>query len=265
MCTVVILRRPDHAWPVLIAANRDEMADRPWRLPAHHWPEREHVCAGLDELAGGTWLGINEYGVVAGVLNRVNTLGPAPGRRSRGELPLEALEHADAPAAAAALADLNPEAYRPFNLFIIDSRDGYWVRLTQAADDAGRVRGRIDVAPLPVGLSMITAYDCNDESSPRIHRYRSQFAAARVPEPERGDWSAWIPILADRRHDAGQGPGGAMNVFTDIGFGTVSSSLLALPAQITRRVRPIWLFAAGRPDEAEFRPVLPSSSSGAIV
>ena len=265
MCSVVILRRPDHAWPVLIAANRDEMADRPWLAPARHWPERAHICAGLDELAAGTWLGMNDHGVVAGVLNRVNTLGPAPGRRSRGELPLEALEHADAPSAAAALADLNPEAYRPFNLFIVDSRDAYWVRLTDASEAAGTGCRRVSVAPLPLGLSMITAYDCNDEGSPRIHRSRPQFAAAPAPEPERGDWSAWISILTDRRHDPGQGPGGAMNVYTDTGFGTVSCSLIALPAQITRRIRPIWLFAAGRSGEADFQPVLPSPSSGAIV
>ena len=29
MCTLVILRRPGHRWPLIIAANRDEMADRP--------------------------------------------------------------------------------------------------------------------------------------------------------------------------------------------------------------------------------------------
>ena len=28
MCTLVILRRPDHRWPVIIGANRDEMIDR---------------------------------------------------------------------------------------------------------------------------------------------------------------------------------------------------------------------------------------------
>ena len=86
MCTLVILRRPAHDWPVLIAANRDEMRDRPWRPPARHWPDRPEVVAGLDELAGGSWLGINDHGVVAGILNRVGSLGPAPNKRSRGEL-----------------------------------------------------------------------------------------------------------------------------------------------------------------------------------
>src|SRR5689334_23299078 len=115
MCTVVIQRRPNHPWPVLIAANRDEMGDRPWRAPARHWPDRPDVVAGLDELAGGSWLGLNDAGVVAGILNREGTLGPAAGKRSRGELVLEALDHADAAEAARALSHLDPRAYRPFN------------------------------------------------------------------------------------------------------------------------------------------------------
>ena len=57
MCTLVIARRPQDDWPVLIAANRDEMVDRPWQPPARHWPERPDIVAGHDELAGGSWLG----------------------------------------------------------------------------------------------------------------------------------------------------------------------------------------------------------------
>src|ERR671932_1766584 len=116
MCTVVLLRRPGHRWPLILAANRDEMIGRPAKPPGRHWPDRADVVAGLDELAGGSWLGLNDSGVVAGVLNRHGTLGPAEGRRSRGELVLEALDHADAAEAAEALAALEPRAYRPFNL-----------------------------------------------------------------------------------------------------------------------------------------------------
>src|SRR5437764_11706760 len=104
MCTLVILRRPDHHWPVLIGANRDEMIDRPALPPGRHWPDRPEVVAGLDQLAGGAWLGLNDLGVAAAVLNRQGSLGPAPGPRSPGQLVLEALDHADAADAAAALS-----------------------------------------------------------------------------------------------------------------------------------------------------------------
>ncbi|MBC7136606.1 MAG: NRDE family protein, partial [Oceanibaculum nanhaiense] len=73
MCTVILLHRPGHDWPILIAANRDEMAGRPWQSPARHWEDRPDVTAGLDVLAGGSWLGLNDHGVAAAILNRVGT------------------------------------------------------------------------------------------------------------------------------------------------------------------------------------------------
>ena len=79
MCSVVIDYRPDADWPVILAANRDEMLDRPWDPPGRHWPDRPNVVAGRDRLAGGSWLGLNDEGVVAGILNRVDSLGPNPG------------------------------------------------------------------------------------------------------------------------------------------------------------------------------------------
>ena len=87
MCTVVILRRPDHRWPVLIGANRDEMIDRPWKPPGRHWPDRPEVVAGLDILAGGSWLGINDWGVAAAVLNRTcyKSVADLPGAQDRAD------------------------------------------------------------------------------------------------------------------------------------------------------------------------------------
>src|SRR5213078_3974054 len=145
MCTLVILRRPEHDWPVIIGANRDEMIDRPAKPPGRHWPDRTEVVAGLDLLAGGSWLGVNDWGVAAAILNRHDSLGPARGQRSRGELVLEALDHADAVAAAEALTHLNPAAYRSFNLIVADNRDGFWLRHSGG--------GRIAVQPVGEGLS----------------------------------------------------------------------------------------------------------------
>ncbi|HAP98742.1 MAG TPA: hypothetical protein DCQ35_01630, partial [Rhodospirillum rubrum] len=157
MCTVVIDRRPGDPWPLLVAANRDELADRPWLPPARHWPSRPEVIAGLDELAGGTWMGLNDWGVVACVLNREGTLGPLAGRRSRGELVLDALDMADARDAAEALADIDPRAYRPFNLIVADNRDAFWIR---HADAEGRAA--VEVHPLAEGLTLMTAHDPDD-------------------------------------------------------------------------------------------------------
>ena len=91
MCSVIILIRPGHRWPVIVAANRDEMIDRPALPPGRHWPTRQSISAGLDVLGGGTWLGMNDHGVICGVLNRVNTLGPANGLKRESSIHCDAL------------------------------------------------------------------------------------------------------------------------------------------------------------------------------
>jgi hypothetical protein len=251
MCSIVLLNRPGLDWPVLIGANRDEMRDRPWRAPGRHWADRPEVVAGIDLLAGGSWLGINAQGVVAAALNRINTLGPAPGFRSRGELVLEALDHPDAAAAAVALADLDPAAYRPFNMVIADNHDAWWLRNLGPEEGSGVV----EVKLLPPGLSMITAHDRNDPASPRIRRFLPRFDAAAPPDPERGDWAAWQALLASREHGPEEGPGAAMSIALESGFGTVSSALIALPAPSLRPRNPVFLFAAGRPGDVPYEPV----------
>ena len=254
MCTLVLLRRPDHSWPLILAANRDEMIDRPWLAPGRHWSERPEVVAGMDQTAGGSWLGLNDHGLVAAILNRRGSLGPAAGKRSRGELVLEALDHADAISAAEALADLNADAYRSFNLVIADNRDAYWVK----NPGAGQARP-VEVLPVPEGLSMLTAYDLNDAESPRIGRHRQAFLDAPAPDPAQGDWQAWQTILARTADSDTQHPAeAAMTV--DLGrFQTVSSSLIALPAtpqSLDREApHPVWLFAAGRPDRHLHEPL----------
>jgi uncharacterized protein with NRDE domain len=249
MCTVVVLRRPRHEWPLILGANRDEMVERPWLPPARHWPDRPEVVAGFDKLAGGSWLGINDHGVVAGILNRFGSLGPAPGQRSRGELVLEALDHADAHAAAAALAALDPRAYRPFNLIIADNRDAFWLRHT----DAGG-RAPVTVEPLGEGLAMIAAGDLDETETPRLKRYRPRFAAAPAPNPDAGDWSSWETLLADDQTTPHDGPAGAMRFATDRGFATVSSALIALPA-MAQSQKPSFRFRAWLPTPLPWRAV----------
>lgn len=257
MCTVVVLRRPGHAWPLVFAANRDERLDRPWQLPGRHWPERRQIVAGLDVLAGGTWLGVNDYGVVAAILNRPSSLGPSPHHRSRGELPLEALEHAEAAVAAEALAGLETRSYRTFNMVIADAGRAFWLR--SAGGEAGRPEGApVDVTELPVGVSMVTAHDLNDLDSPRIRFHLPRFAAAPPPEPDSDDWEAWRDLLASQEGDPehrDSSPSGAINVAPRNGFGTVCSSLIALPKPQLPNRRPVWLFAAGRPDRTPFAPL----------
>jgi len=242
MCTVVVLRRPDHDWPLLLAANRDEMKDRSWLAPARHWTERSNVIAGQDEQAGGTWMGMNDEGVVACILNRFGTLGAHPDFRSRGELPLEALDHADAETAAQSLNDLNPEAYRPFNMLIADFKTAWWIKNDGIS---------IQTSEIDEGLSMLSAHDLNDrDNSERLRLHLPRFRSAQTPNPESDDWMTWQGLLGSRK--ALESPRSAMQIETDFGFETVSSSLVALPKSWDHERKPVWKFCAGKPSVTEF-------------
>ncbi|MDR3537741.1 MAG: NRDE family protein [Acetobacteraceae bacterium] len=237
MCTVVVLIRPGHRWPVALAANRDERVDRAWDPPAAWWPEHPGVIGGRDRSAGGTWMALGPSGVVAAVLNRPGTLGPEAGKRSRGALPILAVSQPTAAAGAQAIAALDAGLWRGFNMVIADAAGALFVR--------GTGQGRPVVEPLPAGLHMVTAHDPNDLQSPRIARHLPRFRAATPPEP--GGWHDWPALLGDR----GGGAQSQLDIDPRGGFGTVCASLVALPADAP----PIWLFAAGRPHAAPFRPV----------
>lgn len=247
MCTVILSRRSGDPWPLLLAGNRDEMAGRPWRPPARHWDLSPDVVGGYDELAEGSWLAINDHGVVATILNRMGTLGPAAGKRSRGELVLDALDHADAGDAIEALVQLDPAAYRPFNLVIADNRDAYWLRA-----DGRSVRA----LPIPEGVSMLTAYELNDSVDPRIEAFLPRFREAPRPDPDKGDWQAWQALLSARVPEGVRDREAGLSFQLESGFGTRSSALIALPAMDRSGIEPVFLFAAGPPDRTPFAPVL---------
>ena len=232
MCTVVIAIGANPDWPLLLAANRDEKLDRRWLPPACHWPDQPDVLAGRDVLAGGTWLGVNRAGVAAAVLNRLGSLGPAPGKRTRGELPLLALMHASMAEAVAAMTQLNAGQWRSFNLVLADRHGATFLR--------GTGQGPITAQKLPAGTHMVTAREPDDMSSPRVARNLTRFRRSVPPNPP--DWSNWPVLLADSTPPSEA----AINITPFSGFGTVSSALVALGKET------VFLASAGPPDTTAF-------------
>ena len=142
---------------------------------------------------------------------------------------LEALDHADADRAAEALTALEPRAYRTFNMIVADNRDAFWLR--HLADPSGTVP--IDRVPLAPGSSMIAAGDLDDRETPASARYRPLFERAAAPIPSAATGRPGRRSSLSRGQDAGEQPPErrrvAMRLVTERGFGTVSSSLIALP------------------------------------
>jgi uncharacterized protein with NRDE domain len=168
MCTLAIFVRQLPGLPLVLVANRDEFLDR-----AATGPEllatAPRIVGGRDLQAGGTWLAISEHGVVAGLLNRRTGALPLASKRSRGELPVLALQAGAATTAAARIRALDGDAYNAFNLLVAD-RDEAWV----AQNHADGVR----LTTLPPGLHLVSNLDVNDPTCPKIARSHARFADA---------------------------------------------------------------------------------------
>ena len=84
MCTLALYFQVFPHYPLVVAANRDEFLARPATPPVLLREPPPRAFGGRDLTAGGTWLGIAETGVVAGLLNRRSATPPDTACRSRG-------------------------------------------------------------------------------------------------------------------------------------------------------------------------------------
>src|SRR4051812_4120845 len=119
MCTLAAYVGVSDELPLVVAANRDEFLARPTAEPRGiaHTP---WVMAGQDLSAGGTWFGVNEAGMVVGLLNRRRPDGPDPQRRSRGLFCLEALQTRSLADAEAYVRSTTADTYNSYNLLVAD-------------------------------------------------------------------------------------------------------------------------------------------------
>jgi uncharacterized protein with NRDE domain len=83
MCLIAIAVHTSAHIPIVIAANRDELYDRPTRA-LHLWDDDKNIAGGRDLRAGGSWLAVTREGRFAAVTNIRGIDVPNP--RSRGEL-----------------------------------------------------------------------------------------------------------------------------------------------------------------------------------
>jgi uncharacterized protein with NRDE domain len=142
VCLLIAVFGLDPDAPLVVAANRDERLDRPARAMTVLHAVGPRTLGGLDEQAGGTWLAVNEHGVVAGLTNRPAPDGADPTRRSRGELPLALSAHATA---ASAVEDfvgrVSPGDYNPAWLLVGDRDDLFFVDLTEGSSPSAQRLG----------------------------------------------------------------------------------------------------------------------------
>jgi uncharacterized protein with NRDE domain len=200
MCLLVVLHGLVPGVPMVVAANRDERYDRPSQSMTVLCPADPRTLGGRDEVAGGTWLAVNEHGVMAGLTNCPTPGGSDPTKRSRGELPLLLTGFDNAPDAVDfVVARVRPDDYNPCWLLVGDRRSLFYVDMTGSSGLAGAAGAdRVRVRQLTSGLHVL-------ENRP-IDRYSAKAAAVAamvrpVVEPGRGaSWSAGLQAaLADHR------------------------------------------------------------------
>jgi hypothetical protein len=212
MCTLAAAVGVSPAIPLVVAANRDEMLDRPAR-PPFLWPGVPRVVSPRDEVAGGTWLGVNEHALFVGITNRA---GAPPDRslRSRGALVAEALRAPSAASLHDHLAALDPRAQNPFHLLYADRTSAH---LTWSD---GKAIHRADLGP---GLHVVTerSFGAGDEQrGALVRRLWSELDGDLSPASLGG-------ILGRHAED----PFAATCVHADaFGYGTRSSFILVLGA-----------------------------------
>ena len=186
MCLLVFAWQTEPGHPLVVGANRDERLERPAQSICVLRDRHPRVLGGRDALAGGTWLAVNEYGVVAGLTNRPSPGGRDPSKRSRGELPLIAADRRSAKEAVEELCHrVRPGDYNPAWLLIGDRRSLHYVEL--AIDRKPVVR---DLQP---GIHVLENAGL-DEPSPKVDRVRA-LVEETLPGPDR--WAALPGMLAD--------------------------------------------------------------------
>lgn len=150
MCLLVLFHRHIPGYPLVLAANRDEIYARP-AAPPKVWDRGagggRSFLAPVDEQAGGTWIGLNDRGAIAAVTNRkqVPFEKDAP---SRGLLCADALSRGSvADMARSCLDRAGGRSHNGFNLMVADSEEA----LVLAGDGH-----KVDGTALPPGVHVLT-------------------------------------------------------------------------------------------------------------
>ena len=232
MCTLFIHRSKNSDWPILIANNRDEYLARKFKPPGYHW--NNSIFAGKDISKGGSWLGLNENGLCAAILNRASNKLKDKNLNSRGKIIIDILKKSDAKSALKYIESYFNKDTRFFNLFISDYKNAFWVKYDQ---------NKFESFEVPFGFSIIDNYDLNDNKSPKQNLYRDIFLKKKLPNPSINYFKSWqeLLFLEDKYNNDN-----LSSVFVkdkNNNYGTVCSSIIGLPNKDKIKKNMIWLYS----------------------
>jgi hypothetical protein len=230
---LAILYRVARNTPILVATNREEFFARPTQYPKIQTGTPRVVC-GTDRQAGGTWLGVNQFGLLAAVTNRPKNMLSME-TRSRGLLCRDLLDLRNArDAVEFAQKELATGRYAGANYLCADSKF------------AAVVYGgnRIEVVELTPGLHTLSNGNLDDVNDPRHEFVRRMLTLHTL------DSAVTFLAVASRAFSRKQDSEGRRGiVMTGGDFGTVSSTLLSLPRKIQQS---IFQYCDGAPSDRPY-------------
>ena len=208
MCLIAIARNASAKWPLVLAANRDELYARPTR-PAHAWEDDSRVVGGRDLRAGGSWLALRAGGRFAAVTN-VRGVGREEGGPSRGLLVSDFVRGGDAPLAYA--RKIRGEDYAGFHLIV---GDGDVIHRSNAPD-TGSIDGLFAISNAPPGAHW-----------PKVDLARDFLASAIDRHDDANDLADDLLRFLSTRRGA---PIDSEVFVTSSAYGTRSSTVIILDA-----------------------------------
>ena len=239
MCTILLAWHNVDDADFVLAANRDELIDRPSEPPQLLAPR---IAGGRDSMAGGTWLAVTDGARVCAATNR--SVGVVerevyrnPERRSRGDIPVEALLRDEA-TIPSFLADLAPGRYNPVNVLYVSPS----LAIAASVDDTGPPR----VTVLDPGLHLLTVGDIDDASREKDRWLYGYAERTRKLTTGGADLEAALRMILSR-HDSPTGkPIDAPCIHGDA-YGTVSAATV-----IGADGAAVYRHAEGRPCSSPF-------------
>lgn len=238
MCILAIQYQLVPDSPILVAANREELYERPSSTPSIQSGKPRVLC-GIDQQAGGTWLGVNQNGMFVGACNRPKFIPPAT-PRSRGALCKDLLRCNSAPQAVdKAMDELHSNKYNGVN-FVIADADSAWA--VHGGDD-------VEAVELEEGLSIISDRDVNDPRDERVQLAHRLLTLQTLDSPVK-----FLAVASKVFARAPSPPGRPTMVVRGENFGTVSSTLISLGKKPRDA---IYQFADGAPDQAKYEDYSP--------
>jgi hypothetical protein len=238
MCLLAIQYQLVPDSPVLVAANREERYDRSSSPPSIQSGKPRALC-GVDQEAGGTWLGVNQHGMFVAACNRRKWDVPA-NPLSRGVLCRELLRAGSAREAVdRAVEELSSGNYNGVNYICADGAGG-WV--VHGGDE-------IRVVQIHQGLSIIANGDVNDPKDERVALARRLLTLQTLDSPVK------FLAVASKVFARPPSPEGRPTIIKrEADTGTVSSTLISLGKKPRDA---IYQFAPGAPDRTRYEDYSP--------